>query len=96
MKNNKEKKYLNGTATFDELLEMVEFCGDFIFWYKDVRYNITIHHLPCITLASASGEEEWLANVKEYSTYKELLLNHKFSDGVSLLDWLASEDVYVE
>lgn len=95
MKNNKEKKYINGTMTFDELLERVEFCGDLIFWREDIRYIITIHNLPCITIEN-QGTAAWLANVKEYNTYKELLLNHKFSDGVSLLDCLASDDTYVE
>ena len=95
MENYKEKKYINGTMTFDELLERVEFCGDLIFWYKDTRYNITIYKSPCITVVG-QGTAAWLANIKEYSTYKELLLNHKFSDGVSLLDCLASEDTYVE
>ena len=95
MKNNQEQKYVNGTMTFDELLERVEFCGDLIFWREDIRYIITIHNLPCITVVG-QGTIAWLANVKEYSTYKELLLNHKFSDGVSLLDCLVDEDTYVE
>ena len=96
MKKYNERKYIDGTMTFDELLERVEFCGDLIFWYKGVRYNITIYNLPCITLASPKSAEEWRANATEYNTYKELLLKHKFSDGVSLLDCLASEDTYVE
>ena len=91
MQKNKEKKFLNGTETYDELVERITYCGDFLFWYKGRKYNITIYNLPCITVV-CEGTATWLANIKEYNTYEELLLKHKFDDGVSLLEYLASED----
>ena len=91
MQSDKERKYLKGTETYEELVERVTYCGDFLFWYKGRKYNITINNLPCITVV-CEGTEAWFSNMQEYNTFEELLLNHKFYDGVSLLDYLASEE----
>ena len=89
--DRKLKLYFDKSMSFDDVLEAISW-NDVQFRYKNREYNITMHKSPCITVIN-EGNEVWESSIKNYSTYEELLLNHKFDDGVSLLDALKSKDV---
>lgn len=89
--DRKSKLYFGKSMSFDDVLEAISW-NDVQFRYKNREYNITMHKSPCITVINET-DEVWENCMRNYSTYEELLLNHKFDDGISLLDVLKSEDI---
>ena len=89
--NRKEKIYFGKSMSFNEVLEAITW-NDVQFYYKGRAYNITMHKSPCITVID-EGDDAWEKCMKNYETYEELLLNHVFADGISLLDALKSDDI---
>ena len=79
-----EKLYFDNSMSFDEVLETISW-NDMPFYYKNRAYNITMSGSPCVAVLD-EGFDVWDKEIKNYSTYEELLLNHVFSDGTKILD----------
>lgn len=87
MDRNK-KIYFEGAESFNEFLENIE-AGDYCFYYKGRPYIITIEEVkgvPKHVIAAMDGgpylRDE---DICPYNSFEELLLKHKFEDGVPLL-----------
>ena len=79
-----EKLYFDNSMSFDEVLETISW-NDLPFYYKNRAYNITMVGSPCVVVLD-EGVEVCDKEIKNYSTYEELLLNHVFNDGTKILD----------
>ena len=94
MKNDKERVYYNGTYTYEEMLNEMEWSYDFEFRYKGEGYNITETFnkpKPCIVKCPGGGERE--VALMYCDTFEELIHTFRFDDGVLLVDALKSKDI---
>ncbi len=95
MKNDKERVYYNGTYTYEEMLNEMEWSYDFEFRYKGEGYNLTQDFpgvgKPCIVRCYDDNREE--EELMHCETYEELINTFRFDDGVLLVDALKSKDI---
>lgn len=83
-----EKKYFEGAESFNQVLEDLQ-TGDFVFEYKGRPYIITVEEMDgvekCVIATMDGGPYLRDEDICPYDSFEELLLKHKFDDGVPIL-----------